>query len=83
MNKIAMTLVFCIFLSVFSVGSLILPDRKFSENENRNLTTFPKPNLSSIASGEWQKKINSWYSDQLLLRDEMISFKTGLQKLCG
>ena len=83
MKKIALTLVFCIFLSVFSVGSLIAPDRKFSENENRNLTTFPKPNLSSITSGEWQKKINSWYSDQLLLRDELISFKTGLQKLCG
>ena len=83
MKKIALTLVFCIFLSVFSVGSLIAPDREFSENENRNLTTFPALSLSSVTSGEWQKKLNSWYSDQLLGRDQLIAFKTSLQKLCG
>lgn len=83
MKKIALTLVFCLFLTVFSVGSLIAPDREFSENENRYLAKFPIPTLSSVSSGDWQKKINSWYSDQLLLRDGLISFKTGLQKLCG
>lgn len=83
MKKIALTLVFCLFLSVFAVGSLIAPDREFSENENRNLQKFPTPTLSSVAAGDWQKKINSWYSDQLLLRDGLISLKTSLQKLCG
>lgn len=83
MKKIALTLVFCLFLGVFSLGSIILPDREFSENENRNLTKFPKPTAMSVGSGAWQSKINSWYSDQMLGRDALISLKTGIEKLCG
>ncbi len=83
MKKIALTLVFCLFLGVFSVGSIILPDREFSENENRNLMGFPKPTAAAVGSGDWQGKINSWYSDQLLGRDSLIALKTRLEKLCG
>ncbi len=83
MKKIALILVFCLIIGVFSVGSIISPDREFSENENRNLTVFPSFTAKSVSSGNWQSKINSWYSDQLIGRDTLISLKTGLQKLCG
>ena len=51
------TVLFCLFLGGFCAALLILPDRDFSETENRYLAQLPRPsvgrlNLSGFLSGE-------------------------------
>ena len=77
------TVSFLLIIAIFSLGSLILPDRSFSDNENRGLQPFPKMTLSSVVRGETQALINDYASDQLIFRDGLITFKTCLQYASG
>lgn len=83
MKKIALTLVFFIFIGVFSLGTLLTPDKAVSENENRPLAQLPKASVKKALNGELQAGIKDWFSDQLFLRDGLIAGKTTLQKLTG
>ena len=47
----------------------ILPQKSFSQKENRSLSTMPKVSLGSITSGEYFKKLGDFYSDQFPLRN--------------
>lgn len=73
------TVAFVLIIAIFSLGSLIAPDRSFSENENRGLQRFPKLSLSSVIRGKTQSLINDYASDQLIFRDGLITLKTCLQ----
>ncbi len=73
------TVAFILIIAIFSLGSLIAPDRSFSDNENRGLQGFPKFSLSSVLRGETQSLINDYASDQLIFRDGLITLKTCLQ----
>lgn len=77
------TISFLLVIAIFSLGSLILPDRSFSDNENRGLQGFPKISLSSVLRGETQSLINDYASDQLIFRDGLITIKTCLQYASG
>lgn len=77
------TISFLLVIAIFSLGSLILPDRKFSENENRGLQTFPKISFNSVIRGKTQALINDYASDQLIFRDGLITLKTCLQYASG
>ena len=83
MKNIALILVFCLFIGIFSVGSFIAPDRDLSENENRPLAQFPEITAEGVAKGRVQADLNTWFSDQLLWRDGLIAGKTRFQKLVG
>ena len=53
------------FVLLFScfILSLIIPLRpKYSENEKRELTKFPKFTFTALVSGKYFDGINSWYS---------------------
>ncbi|MDD5922840.1 MAG: DHHW family protein [Eubacteriales bacterium] len=52
--------------------SLIIPDRTFSPDENRDLQRFPKPTVSSIASGSYFRDLNSYMTDQFAFRDAWL-----------
>lgn len=77
------TISFLLVIAIFSLGSLIMPDRSFSDNENRGLQRFPKMSLSSVLRGETQSLINDYASDQLIFRDGLITVKTCLQYASG
>lgn len=77
------TVCFLLILCFFTLGSLFVPDRDFSAEENRPLTVFPKLSVKGVLSGEAQQKINDYFSDQLILRNTCISAKTILQKATG
>jgi hypothetical protein len=63
--------------------NLIIPDREFSEQENRYLTQVPKFTLSSLTSGEFTSKFEKYTTDQFILRDEWISLKAGTELASG
>lgn len=78
------------FVAVF-LGSLLaagmciflLPQRKFSENENRYLAQLPSWNKSDICKGNMQKDLEEAVDDQFYQRDEWMALSTKLEKLWG
>jgi len=82
-NGVLKSVAFCLFLAVFTLGTLITPSREFSENENRVLTKFPSLTLKNVSTGEAQAQLNLYASDQLFLRDFFVSLKCTSEKILG
>lgn len=76
----------CAFVSVVVLVTLlilILPDRQMSEKENRVLAQKPVLTLSSITSGKFMTDFESYLTDQFPFRDQIISFKTFVDRSVG
>lgn len=74
MNKKKARYIIIPFLSIvfgFFILNIITPEKKYSIAENRNLDK--KPTLKDIEDREFASKFESYYNDQFVLRDEMIS----------
>lgn len=74
MNKKKAIYIMVPFLTIvfgFLILNIITPDKKYSIAENRNLEN--KPTLKDIEEGEFASKFESYYNDQFVLRDKMIS----------
>ena len=56
--NIAMTGVFCGFLAAVLGLSIILPDKTFSELENRNLSTVPELSVENLTNGDYSLTLN-------------------------
>ena len=56
---------------ILILGSLIfiLPQRDFSESENRYLQKMPTFSMSSLLSGNYARELSSFYTDQFPLRN--------------
>lgn len=61
----------------------LLPQRTYSENENRYLTTFSLPAVSSFADTTMQQNLTDGANDQFVGRDLWIKFSTALQRAVG
>lgn len=75
------TIVFLAFIFGFSIAGIISKDRKFSEMENRTLQQFPEFSFSSLKNGSFTSDIESYMSDQIFLKDELVSLKTDCDRL--
>ena len=75
-------LFFAVIILIF-VLNLILPDRSFSEKENRVLSSFPAINLKQMGEGRQEAKYETYANDQFLLRDAWITLKAGVDRLLG
>ncbi len=76
-NKINMiTVVSCILVVVLlSAMFLALPDKDFSQKENRSLSTIPEFSISELLSGEYTTNLARYISDQFPLRDSFVGVK--------
>ncbi len=75
-----------LFLCMFGGAvfwSLVSPVREFSDLENRVLATEPKLTGKSILSGDYQKKYETYLSDQIFLRDTWVSIYAEMQRALG
>ena len=75
--------IFTAMIALFFLLNLILPDRQFSERENRYLTQSPKFDLSSLASGEFTSNFEKYTTDQFVFRDNWTELKAGTELLTG
>ena len=84
------TVLFCAFLGVFAVLHWVLPDRDFSQNENRTLEQLPVPVFlrdgelfeptvkkgeAAFFNGDFMSKFETYFTDQFPARDWFISLK--------
>lgn len=81
-NKVS-AIIFIIFILFFACGFWILPDREFSDMENRNLTTLPKFTVKSFLEGDFTSSFEEYMSDQMILKDTLVSFKVDTVKTMG
>lgn len=72
-----------VFLVLIAIGSLVAPDREFSENENRYLAKFPEISIDSILNCDFQDGLEKYINDQIFGRDTWITIKTAIQKFVG
>jgi len=68
---------------VFSLVLLMLPKSDWSENENRQLQTFPKFSFESLANGEYLSDLDDYLTDHFPLRDVFVSLNTRCNMLLG
>lgn len=86
MNKfhnLLITLLFCIFIGGIAVVSILIPDKSFSEMENRNLRLFPELTWNRFTSGRFMTEAESYVSDQMAFRDGLVSIKSISEVLSG
>ncbi len=78
MNKKLQALTVALFLTVlfsFAVSFWLLPDKTFSEEENRGLAPFPKFSWDNLVSGKFGDGMNRYFADQFPLRDLLVGLK--------
>jgi len=82
-NKRPVTVVFLGFIFLFFLANIVLPDREFSERENRYLQTVPKFSFERLFSGEYSGDFEDFCADQFPLRDQWITLNARYSQLCG
>ena len=71
------------FIGVLFCLFLFLPDREFSEQENRYLQTAPRFSFSSLFSGDFTSDFESYTTDQFAFRDTWTSLKARSELAVG
>ncbi len=77
------TALFLLMIFGFAVAFWILPDRSFSEKENRGLQTLPHFSLDTLTSGAFGRDVNRYFADQLPLREWLVSQKGVVERALG
>ncbi len=69
------TLLFLSILFGFAAAFVLLPDKSFSEQENRGLRTLPSFSWDQLVSGDFSGAVNDYFADQFPLRDTLVGWK--------
>ncbi|HHX73042.1 MAG TPA: hypothetical protein GX701_08995 [Clostridiales bacterium] len=86
MKKVAVFLpglIFLLFCFGFSILHHALPDKSFSEQENRELALSPALSLSSFLSGDWTREYETYLADQFPFRNTFVTVKAGTELALG
>ena len=82
-GNIVTAAVFLTLVFGFSLAGLISPDRQFSEMENRTLQQTPEFSAERLKDGSFTGDIEQYMSDQIFLKDQLVTLKTGADRLLG
>lgn len=83
-NKAGRVIVAISFLAAvfgFSIAGLLSPDRDFSDMENRPLQQAPEFSLERLKNSDFTADIESYMSDQVFMKDWLVSVKTTADRL--
>lgn len=70
-------------LVLLGLCSTVMPEKKYSENENRYLEQYPAVSVSDIFSGEFKEQFENAFSDQFLGRDIWMMSATTVERAIG
>ena len=82
-HNLLTTVLFCAFLGGMALTSILLPDKSFSEMENRNLRPMPELTFNKFTSGRFMTEAESYASDQVALRDGWVAIKALGERASG
>lgn len=83
LNTVVTTMIFLGVIMVFTVVSLLTPDKTFSFTENRVLAQMPKFSVEGFFEGEFTADYEEYITDQFFGRDRWINVKTRTELLLG
>lgn len=86
MNKnacIVQISVFLLFITLFLLLNIFIPDVQFSEQENRYLQQAPSFSFGSLFSGKYTEDFEKYLTDQFSFRDSWITLKARVELLLG
>lgn len=77
--------IFLFFITIFGISAVtfIAKDREFSEMENRTLSKGPEFSYEKLISGEFADSLETYLSDQLVLKDYLVMLKNNTDLLSG
>lgn len=82
-KNIILCIVFFLMVYGISMFGLVQKERSYSSSEKRILQTFPKISAKRIINGKFQKKYETYLSDQFPARDQWIWVKSAAERLAG
>ncbi len=77
-NKI-LTIITLAFLAVLSFLFVLMPDRDFSETENRMLQKKPLFSWHNLISGKFSSAAETYLADQFVFRDMWVNIKSAAE----
>ena len=69
------SIIFYTLLFVAVIINFFVPNKAYSDEENRSLKQLPKIKMEALADGSFFKDFDSYYSDQFLMRNVWIRLK--------
>lgn len=78
-----LTVTLLCFAVAFTLLTLLLPKKDFSERENRKLADKPSLSLSAAADGSLARGTESWFADHFIGRDFWTSLNLRYKLLLG
>ena len=79
----SLLVIFTVFVLIMGILIFILPQKDFSESENRYLAKAPTLSVSAIFSGDYAKDVSSFYTDQFPLRHLATSVYAVSERVLG
>ncbi len=80
-KNIVISVCFFLVLGIGFISYLVIPDKKYSEDENRYLAEMPKFSLNSLLSGKFTSQMEDYCTDQFVCRSQAITGKTLVQQV--
>ena len=65
---------FLVLIGGLAIAFWIMPDKSFSDNENRVLADFPTVSFEKVMEGELSEDFNAYFTDQFPLRDTWLTW---------
>ena len=82
-SRLIPALTFFIMLFAGLSAGILQEEHTYSSAENRLLQKFPKFSVKRVLNGKFQKKYETYLSDQFPQRDSWIKFQTAAEKAFG
>lgn len=82
-KKFLPALVLLLFVMTVFIANLAVPDREFSEKENRVLADAPEFTFGALFSGDFTADFETYITDQFFARDFWVGIKTKCERLLG
>ncbi len=83
MKKAPLFVIALTLLLGLGLAQTLLPDRTFSDMENRVLAGRPAFGLASVSMSRWADSFETYCADQLPLRDQFVSLYTAWEAATG
>lgn len=74
---------FPLLLIIVFLINVFVPDKGFSDEENRVLESFPHFSISSYKDGRFESKLEDYANDQFVGRNNLIKVKTAFDRTIG
>ncbi len=82
-SPLPIILCFALFIGAGLLLHLLLPDRQYSENENRYLSAAPEFNPKALFSGSFTADFEDYITDQFPFRDAWLDLKSRAERAAG